>query len=95
MSSDVLISADSHVNPRTEMWAEYLAPEFRDQVHAATNGRGLDHAFDFAGVQAVREQADGERAPRSADAVNGDRAHGVVGGPTRTAVTSRTGKIGR
>src|SRR5271155_1463545 len=24
-----LISADSHVNPRTEMWAEYLAPEFR------------------------------------------------------------------
>ncbi len=27
-----LISADSHVNPRTEMWAEYLAPEFRDRA---------------------------------------------------------------
>jgi predicted TIM-barrel fold metal-dependent hydrolase len=27
-----LISADSHVNPRTEMWAEYLAPQFRDQA---------------------------------------------------------------
>jgi predicted TIM-barrel fold metal-dependent hydrolase len=27
-----LISADSHVNPRTEMWAEYLAPEFKDRA---------------------------------------------------------------
>ena len=39
------------------------APDFRDQVLAATNGRGLDHAFDFAGVQAVREQANAVLAP--------------------------------
>jgi predicted TIM-barrel fold metal-dependent hydrolase len=26
------VSADSHVNPPTEMWAEYLAPEFRDRA---------------------------------------------------------------
>jgi threonine dehydrogenase-like Zn-dependent dehydrogenase len=38
-------------------------PEFANQVRAATGGRGLDHAFDFAGVQAVREQADATLAP--------------------------------
>jgi predicted TIM-barrel fold metal-dependent hydrolase len=27
-----LISADSHVNPRTEMWREYLASEFRERA---------------------------------------------------------------
>lgn len=32
-------------------------PDFADQVLAATDGRGLDFAFDFAGVGAVREQA--------------------------------------
>jgi threonine dehydrogenase-like Zn-dependent dehydrogenase len=39
------------------------ASDFLDQVRKATNGRGLDHAFDFAGVQAVREQADAALAP--------------------------------
>ncbi|MFF4316169.1 zinc-binding dehydrogenase [Streptomyces sp. NPDC001507] len=33
------------------------APDFADQVRAATDGRGLDFAFDCAGVPAVREQA--------------------------------------
>ncbi|MFF8193194.1 zinc-binding dehydrogenase [Streptomyces bobili] len=33
------------------------APEFTGQVRAATNGRGLDFAFDSTGVPAVREQA--------------------------------------
>jgi D-arabinose 1-dehydrogenase-like Zn-dependent alcohol dehydrogenase len=33
------------------------AADFADQVLAATAGRGLDHAFDCAGVPAVREQA--------------------------------------
>ncbi|MFE5035050.1 zinc-binding dehydrogenase [Streptomyces sp. NPDC056683] len=33
------------------------APDFADQVRAATEGRGLDFAFDCAGVPAVREQA--------------------------------------
>jgi D-arabinose 1-dehydrogenase-like Zn-dependent alcohol dehydrogenase len=33
------------------------APDFTDQVRAATGGLGLDFAFDFAGVGAVREQA--------------------------------------
>lgn len=33
------------------------APAFADQVRAATGGRGLDFAFDCAGVPAVREQA--------------------------------------
>jgi D-arabinose 1-dehydrogenase-like Zn-dependent alcohol dehydrogenase len=32
-------------------------PAFRDAVLALTDGRGLDVAFDFAGVTAVREQA--------------------------------------
>jgi threonine dehydrogenase-like Zn-dependent dehydrogenase len=31
--------------------------DFADQVRAATGGRGLDFAFDCAGVPAVREQA--------------------------------------
>ncbi|MFJ6897462.1 zinc-binding dehydrogenase [Streptomyces hokutonensis] len=30
---------------------------FADKVHAATSGAGLEVAFDFAGVDAVREQA--------------------------------------
>lgn len=34
------------------------APDFLDEVRKATNGRGLDHAFDFAGVPAARLQAD-------------------------------------
>jgi D-arabinose 1-dehydrogenase-like Zn-dependent alcohol dehydrogenase len=34
-----------------------LAEDFADQVKAATGGLGLDVAFDFAGVAAVREQA--------------------------------------
>ncbi|MFI9612093.1 zinc-binding dehydrogenase [Streptomyces sp. NPDC052023] len=33
------------------------APDFADQVRAATAGQGLDFAFDCAGVPAVREQA--------------------------------------
>jgi D-arabinose 1-dehydrogenase-like Zn-dependent alcohol dehydrogenase len=33
------------------------ADDFADQVDAATGGLGLDFAFDFAGVAAVREQA--------------------------------------
>lgn len=33
------------------------APDLREQVLAATDGHGLDVAFDFAGVPAVREQA--------------------------------------
>lgn len=33
------------------------APDFADQVRAATAGKGLDFAFDCAGVPAVREQA--------------------------------------
>ena len=33
------------------------SPDCVDQIRTATNGRGLDFAFDFAGVQAVREQA--------------------------------------
>ncbi|MET9089907.1 zinc-binding dehydrogenase [Streptomyces sp. NPDC004237] len=32
-------------------------PDFADRVRAATDGRGLDFAFDCAGVPAVREQA--------------------------------------
>ena len=39
------------------------APDFLNQVRNATNGLGLDHAFDFAGVQVVREQADAALAP--------------------------------
>jgi threonine dehydrogenase-like Zn-dependent dehydrogenase len=38
-------------------------PEFLDEVRRVTNGRGLDHAFDFAGVASVREQADAALAP--------------------------------
>ncbi|MCD0448927.1 zinc-binding dehydrogenase [Actinocorallia sp. API 0066] len=38
-------------------------PEFRDKVRAATGGRGLDVAFDFAGAAAVREQAAKVLAP--------------------------------
>ncbi|MGW2034209.1 zinc-binding dehydrogenase [Streptomyces sp. NPDC001811] len=33
------------------------APDFADRVRAATDGRGLDFAFDCAGVPAVRDQA--------------------------------------
>ncbi|MCW4385575.1 zinc-binding dehydrogenase [Salinibacterium sp. SYSU T00001] len=32
-------------------------PEFREKMRDATSGRGLDVAFDFAGVDAVRAQA--------------------------------------
>lgn len=35
------------------------APDFRDAVMAATDAKGLDVAFDFAGVGAVRDQAFG------------------------------------
>jgi D-arabinose 1-dehydrogenase-like Zn-dependent alcohol dehydrogenase len=34
------------------------AADFAEQVQAVTGGRGLDFAFDFAGVAAVREQAE-------------------------------------
>jgi threonine dehydrogenase-like Zn-dependent dehydrogenase len=34
------------------------APDCVEQIRAATDGQGLDFAFDFAGVPAVREQAD-------------------------------------
>ena len=34
-----------------------LAPDFADAMKAATGGLGLDVAFDFAGVDAVRAQA--------------------------------------
>jgi threonine dehydrogenase-like Zn-dependent dehydrogenase len=33
------------------------APDFTERVYAATGGRGLDVAYDMAGVGAVREQA--------------------------------------
>ncbi|WP_059008602.1 zinc-binding dehydrogenase [Streptomyces specialis] len=33
------------------------APDFADELRRATDGAGLDVAFDFAGVPAVREQA--------------------------------------
>jgi threonine dehydrogenase-like Zn-dependent dehydrogenase len=33
------------------------ADDFADQIRTATGGRGLDFAFDCAGVPAVREQA--------------------------------------
>lgn len=39
------------------------ATDFLDRVRAATNGLGLDHAFDFVGAQVVREQADAALAP--------------------------------
>ncbi|MFZ4108535.1 MAG: zinc-binding dehydrogenase, partial [Candidatus Planktophila sp.] len=32
-------------------------PEFAKKVRAITNGRGIDSAFDFAGISAVRVQA--------------------------------------
>ncbi len=35
------------------------AADFKDRVMAATGGQGLDAAFDFAGVPAVRDQAFG------------------------------------
>ncbi|MFC0432937.1 zinc-binding dehydrogenase [Kutzneria buriramensis] len=35
-----------------------MADDFRTQVLAATDGLGLDYAFDFAGVPAVRPQAE-------------------------------------
>jgi len=38
-----LISADSHVNPRTEMWAEYLAPEFRDRAPRVESDETADY----------------------------------------------------
>jgi predicted TIM-barrel fold metal-dependent hydrolase len=38
-----LISADSHVNPRTEMWAEYLAPEFRDRAPRVEKADDADY----------------------------------------------------
>ncbi len=38
-----LISADSHVNPRTEMWAEYLAPEFRDRAPRVESTEEADY----------------------------------------------------
>jgi threonine dehydrogenase-like Zn-dependent dehydrogenase len=39
------------------------APDFLDQIRNATNGLGLEHAFDFVGAQVVREQADAALAP--------------------------------
>ncbi|HEX5400668.1 MAG TPA: zinc-binding dehydrogenase [Pseudonocardiaceae bacterium] len=42
------------------------ADDLVGQVYAATGGRGLDFAFDFAGVAAVREQADATLAPGGA-----------------------------
>jgi threonine dehydrogenase-like Zn-dependent dehydrogenase len=41
--------ADLALDPR--------APDIAEKIEAATNGKGLDAAFDFAGVSAVREQA--------------------------------------
>ncbi|CCK26123.1 dehydrogenase [Streptomyces davaonensis JCM 4913] len=40
-----------------DMALDPAAPDFADQVRAATGGRGLDFAFDCAGVPVVREQA--------------------------------------
>ncbi|SDM44207.1 D-arabinose 1-dehydrogenase, Zn-dependent alcohol dehydrogenase family [Allokutzneria albata] len=34
-----------------------LAEDFAEQLRAATGGKGLDHAFDFAGAGAARKQA--------------------------------------
>ncbi|MEW2352331.1 zinc-binding dehydrogenase [Spirillospora sp. NPDC029432] len=54
------------------------AADFRDAVRAATGGRGLAAAFDFAGVPAVREQALG---------VMGRRARLVLAGLSGRPVT--------
>ena len=43
-----------------------LAADFADQVLAATDGVGLDYAFDFAGVPAVRAQAEAVLANQGA-----------------------------
>ena len=42
------------------------APDFAEQVRTATGRRGLDFAFDCAGVPAVREQAAAVLGPRAA-----------------------------
>ena len=87
------------------------APDFADQVRVATGGRGLDHAFDFAGVPAVREQADAVLAaggslvligltPEPLTITNSirfsTRQHRLFG-PLRldAAARRRTGRVGR
>ncbi|MSY49044.1 MAG: zinc-binding dehydrogenase, partial [Actinobacteria bacterium] len=45
----LLVGADVALDPHD--------PEFTKKVRAITNGRGIDSAFDFAGVNAVRVQA--------------------------------------
>ncbi len=45
----LLVGADVALDPHD--------PEFAKKVRAITNGRGIDSAFDFAGVNAVRIQA--------------------------------------
>ena len=45
----LLVGADLALDPNDS--------EFSKKVRAATNGRGIDIAFDFAGVTAVRNQA--------------------------------------
>jgi D-arabinose 1-dehydrogenase-like Zn-dependent alcohol dehydrogenase len=42
------------------------ADDFLERIAAATGGRGLDFAFDFAGVASVREQASAALAQRGA-----------------------------
>ncbi|MEV0332478.1 zinc-binding dehydrogenase [Nocardia sp. NPDC050717] len=51
----LLFGADVALDP--------LAPDFAESVRAATAGRGLDAAFDFAGVGAARAQAASVLAP--------------------------------
>lgn len=54
----LMFGADLALDPRAE--------DFLDQVKLATAGRGLDYAFDFAGVVAAREQAVTALAPSGA-----------------------------
>ena len=55
-------------------------PDFTSRVLTATGGRGLDYAFDFAGVPAVREQAAGSLGIAGALVLVG-----LVGGPLTLA----------
>jgi len=52
------------------------ASDFAQRVRTATGGRGLDHAFDFAGVPAVRDQAAEALAPGGSLVLVG-----LMGGP--------------
>ena len=55
---DPLLQArERAINAGADLALDPLDPEFAKKVRAITNGRGIDSAFDFAGVSAVRIQA--------------------------------------